>query len=243
MFSPQANEGVASSIIIATLMVVLKPSVAINQIFNQKNVNWMFSPQIMQLIITILVFFVISEGEKMCAFVSLILNESLVRFCSLFFLYFYPRIRPYVKLRRCIIFQQLLLYSGFPLIYRLCFDNSLNVNCFCLMHFNMKVLKLKRGRCSAVYKALLYFVLNIVLALRRTTVDFSNSNQSQSFWSLCMFKVNTDGFKLSRSLDLGVKVSTIIFTVFSNGIDTVRNIILQLPHYTKERVEPARTEN
>lgn len=94
------------------------------------------------------------------------------------------------------------------------------------MHFNMKVLKLKRGRCSAVYKALLYFVLNIVLALRRTTVDFSNSNQSQSFWSLCMFKVNTDGFKLSRSLDLGVKVSTIIFTVFSNGIDTVRNIIL-----------------
>lgn len=86
------------------------------------------------------------------------------------------------------------------------YNNSLNVNCFCLMHFNMKVLKLERGCCSAVYKALLYFVLKIVLALREkgTTVDFSNSNQSQSFWSLCMFKVNADGWKLSLSLDLGV---------------------------------------
>ncbi len=74
------------------------------------------------------------------------------------------------------------------------YDNSLNVNCFCLMHFNMKVLKLERGRCSAVYKALLYFVLKIVLALRekRTTVDFSNSNQCHSGLSVCSKSIMMD---------------------------------------------------
>lgn len=43
MFSPQSNEGVASSIIIATLMVVLKPSVAIQVLQLEK--CQMFSPQ------------------------------------------------------------------------------------------------------------------------------------------------------------------------------------------------------
>lgn len=83
------------------------------------------------------------------------------------------------------------------------YDNLLNVNCFCLMHFNMKVLKLERGRCSAVYRALLYFVLKLVLALREKEPQLTSAiaiNHSHS--GLCKYKLNSAGQKLS--LDLGV---------------------------------------
>lgn len=104
---------------------------------------------------------VIFEGKKICAFIHLIMNEYKLVQVS-------PLLVPTDQAvnEKDILFFLLLLYSKrFPTDIRSCALLQLArcyLSCFCLMHFNTKVLKHQRERCSAVYKALLYSVLKIV---------------------------------------------------------------------------------
>lgn len=107
------------------------------------------------------------------------------------------------------------------------------------MHFNMKVLKLERGHCSAVYKALLYFVLKIVWALRE--------NEPQLTWaiainhihpvilvslSVCLKSILMDRYvAITGFWHLGFNMN---IYCFFNGIDTVRNTIASTLHNEKK---------